>query len=229
MSGTWERTFEVAAPVERVWRAFTDPDELEVLFDRPDDAPEVDTYDGREGMQVLEVVDGKLLRWTQQRADLPERAEFTVVFESTDHGSRIHVTRSGFGEGSDADIFNEANALGWLHGLMDLIAYIETGQVVRRHYDGCVPSSTGMVYRETDAGLRVEHVEPGTFAADAGLRPGDLLVRLGGTAVFTRSDVWAINGLVPPGTDVEVDFIRDGERRSATARLSPVALRALGE
>jgi serine protease Do len=86
-----------------------------------------------------------------------------------------------------------------------------------------------MVYRQTDAGLRVERIQPGTFGADAGLQAGDLLVRLGGTAVFTRSDVWAINGLVPPGTDVEVDYIREGERRSAIARLSPVTLRALGE
>ena len=47
----------------------------------------------------------------QDRDDLPERAEFTVVFESTEHGSRIHVTRTGFGEGDDADIFNESNTL----------------------------------------------------------------------------------------------------------------------
>jgi uncharacterized protein YndB with AHSA1/START domain len=229
MSGTWERTFEIAAPLERVWSVLSDLDEQAMLFGRPEDAPDVEVHDGREGVRVLEVVDGKLLRWTQDRDDLPERAEFTVVFESTEHGSRIHVTRSGFGESDDADIFNESNALGWLHGIMDLIAYVETGQVLHRHYDGCVAASTGMVYRQTDAGLRVHRVEPDTFADGAGLQRGDLLVRLAGVSVFRRSDVWALNGSVAPGTEIEVQYVRSGELRSGTARLSPVARRALGE
>ena len=211
MSGTWERSFEIAAPVERVWAVFTDPEEQAVLFGRPDDAPEIDVHDGRDGLRVIEVVEGKFLRWAQERDDLPERAEFAVVFESTEHGSRIHVTRSGFGEGTDADIFSESNALGWLHGIMDLIAYAETGQVLHRHYDGCVAASTGMVYRQTDAGLRVERVSENTFASEAGLQPGDLLVRLAGVSVFRRSDVWAVNGLVSPGTEVEVQYVRSGE------------------
>ena len=176
-------------------------------------------------MHVLEVVDGKLLRWTQDRDDLPERAEFTVVFESTENGSRIHVTRNGFGEGDDADIFNEANALGWFHGIMDLIAYVETGQVLHRHYDGCVDACTGMVYRQTDAGLRVHRVAGDTFANEAGLQPGDLLVRLAGVSVFRRSDVWTVNGLVPPGTEIDVDYVRSGTLHTGRGHLSPVALR----
>jgi uncharacterized protein YndB with AHSA1/START domain len=229
MSGTWERTFEISAPVERVWTAFTAPDELAMLFSRPDDAPDLDVHDGREGVRVLEVVDGKLLRWAQERSDLPERAEFTVVFESTEHGSRIHVTRSGFGVGDDADIFNEANALGWFHGIMDLIAYVESGQVLHRHYDGCVAACTGMVYRETDAGVRVHRVGTGTFAAEAGLQPGDLLVRLAGVSVFRRSEVWSVNGLVPPGTEVDVQYVRSGELCTGRGRMSPIARRVLGE
>ena len=35
MSGVWKRTFEIAAPVERVWRGFTDPDELAMIYRRP--------------------------------------------------------------------------------------------------------------------------------------------------------------------------------------------------
>ena len=229
MSGTWERTFEIAAPVERVWAAFADPAQRSRLWARPDDAPVKDVHDPGEGITVLEMVDHKLLRWSQDRDDLPERAEFSVVFESTDHGSRIHVTRCGFGEGDDADIFNESNALGWLHGVMDLIAYVETGEVLHRHYDGCNAASTGIVLRQTDAGLRVHRATPGTFAAEAGLQPHDLLVRLAGVAVFRRSDVWTINGIVAPGTEVEVEYLRSGERRTGRGRLSTAAMSALGE
>jgi hypothetical protein len=212
-----------------VWRAFTDPTELATVWGRPDDAPDVQVRDPAEGVHVLEAVDGKLLRWSQERDDLPELVEFTVVFESTEHGSRIHVTRCGFGEGDDADIFNEANSLGWLHGIMDLIAYIETGNLLHRHYDGCVPAATGMMYRETDAGLRVHRVEPGTFADEAGLQSGDLLVRIAGVPVFQRGDVWTINGLVPPQTLVAVDYVRSGELHTGCGQLSDVARRALGE
>jgi uncharacterized protein YndB with AHSA1/START domain len=229
MSGTWERTFEIAAPVERVWAAFTDPAEQAALLERPENAPVVDVHDDSEGLTVLEVVDGKLLRWSQDRADLPERAEFTVVFESTANGSRIHMTRCGFGEGDDADIFNESNALGWLHGVMDLIAYVETGEMLHRHYDGCSPASTGIVVCQTDAGLRVHRATPRTFADEAGLRQGDLLVRLAGVAVFRRSDLWLINGIVAPGTEIEVEYVREGERHTGSGRLSHAAARALGE
>jgi hypothetical protein len=66
-------------------------------------------------------------------------------------------------------------------------------------------------------------------AAEAGLEPGDLLVRLAGVSVFRRSDVWAVNGLVPPGTEVDVQYVRSGELATGRGRLSPVGLRVLGE
>jgi S1-C subfamily serine protease len=77
--------------------------------------------------------------------------------------------------------------------------------------------------------LRVHRVGTSTFAADAGLKLGDLLVQLAGVSVFRRSDVWAVNGLVPPGTEVAVQYVRSGELCTGRGRLSPVARRALGE
>src|SRR5262245_17174355 len=118
MSGRWQRTFEVSVPVERVWRALTDPAERAALRQpvegaRPDPNAELVP-------EVLELEPMKRLRWAQQGGTLPERMEFTVVFEATDGGSRFTVTRCGFGEGEDADVFSESNALGWELGFMDL-------------------------------------------------------------------------------------------------------------
>ena len=70
MSGKWEKTFEIAVPVERVWEAFTNREELNVLLGPP--PGETALHEPGEGMEVLEVVPLKKIRWSQSRADLPE-------------------------------------------------------------------------------------------------------------------------------------------------------------
>ena len=225
MSRKWQRTFEVSVPVERVWRAFTE--ESRELGAAPAGA----RPDPNAGLapKLLEVQPLKLLRWEQSGGTLPDRAEFTVVFESTDRGSRFTVTRCGFGEGEDADVFAESNALGWECGFMDIVLYLETGHAVKRHYFGSFASATGVVYAERDWGLEVLQVRPGAFGAEAGLQRGDRLVRLGGVSVYTRANVWTLLEEHVPGTEVEVEFIRGRERRVARARLSSPLAGAVGE
>jgi uncharacterized protein YndB with AHSA1/START domain len=231
MSGKWQRTFEIAVPVERVWQAFTDPEELKRIYSpRPAaDGTPLDDDSPAPGTQVLEVVPLQKLRFAQDRDDLPEKAEFEIVFESTDNGSRIHVTRCGFGEGELTDIFSESNALGWGHGFMDLVLYLETGQLVKRHYYGAGRSRMGMAYADTDSGLIVRQVLDDGFAAEVGLSAGDKLVRIGGAAVYQRSDVWMINSLFEPGTELEVEYIRDAELRFGAGKLSTQEIWAVGE
>jgi uncharacterized protein YndB with AHSA1/START domain len=227
MSGKWEKTFEIAVPVERVWEAFTNPDELKLLLGPPADSP-IQREPG-EGLQVLEAVPMKKLRWSQERGDLPEKAEFSVSFESTDTGSSITVTRFGFGEGEDADIFSVSNGLGFEHGIRDMILYLETGQLVKRHYDGCTLSCLGMSYVETPGGIEVRRVGGEGVAAEAGLERGDRLVRIGRLPIYTRADVWLTNGIHEPDDEVEVEFIRGGELMRATGRAAPIAARLVGE
>lgn len=229
MSGRWQRTFEVSVPVERVWRAFTE--DAARLRSQPAGA----TPDPNAGVAplVLEVQPLKLLRWEQSGGTLPDRAEFTVVFESTDRGSRFTVTRCGFGEGEDADVFAESNALGWQAGFMDLVLLLETGvTAAKRHFFGVSKSCTGALCAERDWGLEVLKVLPGTFAERAGLARGDRLVRLAGVGLYSRANLWTLMEEHAPGTPLEVEFIRAGELRRATAPLSSFAspqLRAVGE
>jgi uncharacterized protein YndB with AHSA1/START domain len=225
MSGKWQRTFEVSVPVERLWRAFTE--EHARLFTPPEGA--APDPNGAVLPKVLEVQPLRLLRWEQDGGSLPERAEFTVVFESRDGGSCFTVTRCGFGEGEDADVFSESNALGWELGFMDLVLYLETGQVVHRHYYGAIASCTATVYARRDWGLEVLRAVPGGFGAEVGLQRGDRLVRLGGAAAYTRRDVWLLLEEHAPGTALEVEYLRGGERRRAVGRLSPLSLRTVGE
>jgi uncharacterized protein YndB with AHSA1/START domain len=226
MTGTWQRTFEVSAPVERVWRAFTE--EQADLRAQPEQANARDPNAGV-APKVLEVQPQKLLRWEMDGGTLPERFEFTVTFESTVTGSRFTVTRCGFGEGEDADVFSESNALGWELGFMDLVLYLETGQHVRRHYFGAAKSATGVTFATRDWGLEVLAVQPGSFGAEAGLTRGDRLVSMGRVPIFARSDVWLLLEEHAPGAKLDVEYIRGRDLRHGSGSLSPFFPRAVGE
>jgi hypothetical protein len=225
MSGKWQRTFEVSVPVERAWRAFTE--EQAELNRQPDGAERDPNADL--APKVLERQPLRLLRWEQGGGTLPERCEFTVTFESTDRGSRFTVTRCGFGEGEDADVFSESNALGWEMGFMDLALYLETGQAVRRHYFGVFKSGTGVTFATRDWGLEVLAVRPGSFGAEAGLTRGDRLVRMGGVPIFSRGDLWLLLEEHSAGTKLDVEYVRGRDLRHGAGRLSPFSARAVGE
>ena len=221
MSGKWQRTFEVSVPIERVWEAFTRRRRASPPGARQDPNERVEP-------QVLENQPMKLLRWSAEGGTLPERSEFTVVFESTETGSRFTVTRCGFGEGEDADVFSESHSLGWQQGFMDLVFELETGVAVNRHYYGAYDTCTGVMYAQRDWGLEVLKVLPGTFGTEAGLARGDRLVRLAGGAVFSRSDVWTLLEAHSPGDTVSVEFVRGGALQRASGRLSSQRVAGMG-
>jgi uncharacterized protein YndB with AHSA1/START domain len=215
MSGKWERKFDFTVSVERVWRALTDPDESLLLF--------------HEQPEFLEKDPGKKLSWSQDVDHLPDRGEFTVVFESLDNGSRITVTRFSFGEGDDADIFAQSQEDGWQRGFMDLVLYLETGVSTKRIVPEGGGSRTGMGFMARHAGIQILTVTPGSFGEEAGLTRGDWVSRIGGTPIYSRADVWMINQVHSPGTELEVEFVRNGELLTRKAKLSDRSASAWGE
>jgi S1-C subfamily serine protease len=62
-------------------------------------------------------------------------------------------------------------------------------------------------------------VLPGTGAARAGLREGDVIVRLAGTSVAGLEDLRAVIRARQPGDTVSVLYLRDGEPYSTSATL----------
>jgi uncharacterized protein YndB with AHSA1/START domain len=227
MSGSYRCSFQVAVPVERLWQAFTDPGERARLFAPPEHAN--GPAGPHQSQKVLEVQPMELLKWSQEGEGLADRAEFTVLFEATDAGSRFTVIRDSFGEGEEADVFAESNGLGWSHGFRDLALYLETGQIVKRHDYGVSKSCTAMVYAERDWGVEVRRVGPGGFAAEAGLQPGDRLVRIGEVPIYTREDIWLLVTEHEAGREFSVEFIRDGQVLSGKGRLSALEMRMVGE
>lgn len=70
-------------------------------------------------------------------------------------------------------------------------------------------------------GLRLSSVLPGTGAARAGLREGDVIVRLGGISVAGLEDLQAVIRARQPGDTVSVLYLRNGEPHTTSATLGP--------
>lgn len=232
MSRKFETTFSVAVPVARAWEAFTEPDELSVwthgmdLFEaRPGGRVryELEGYPTVEGT-VEEVEENRRLRWTEGPGILPGTTEITVVFEAIEGGTRITLTHAGFGEGEDWLGELDGHAHGWGQILADLALYLETGVRLKRAFTQ--RSRIGVAWDRVPAGLRVLEVVGGTFAEEAGVLPGDLLVEIGGAGVFDVSDLWLVGRLYDPGAELEAAYVRDGRLLRGRGRLTPTGLQA---
>jgi S1-C subfamily serine protease len=73
----------------------------------------------------------------------------------------------------------------------------------------------------TDSGLLVKVVRAGSVAAAAGLRIDDVLVGVNGKPLAEGKEVETLRTVldgVKPGTDVPIDVIRDGARRTLQGR-----------
>ena len=69
-------------------------------------------------------------------------------------------------------------------------------------------------------GAVVTQVEPGSAAERAGVRPGDVIVRVDGRDIEGSADLRARIGVIRSGEEIDVTLLRDGERRQVRARLS---------
>jgi hypothetical protein len=219
----WTKTFSLAFPPAAVWDAY-------LAMEETGASPEVGasfTLNDAAGsvIDITDVEPGARLAWTETKADA--KAEMTVVFEADGGGTRLTVTRYGFGEGLDFDVLRESHCLGWTEGIADLALLLRTGVSMRRHLQD--RSATGVVWVETPHGIEVGRVGDDSLGADAGLRPGDVLLSIDGAAVYGRSDLWFLARLYVPGREVEVAYVRDGEVRTSTGRLRPTTAAVTGE
>ena len=70
------------------------------------------------------------------------------------------------------------------------------------------------------AGAIVDKVMPGTPAADAGLKTGDVITKLNGKDIAEASDLTLQVGMLKPGATVELTYIRGGSEKTAEATLA---------
>ena len=82
-------------------------------------------------------------------------------------------------------------------------------------YFGAIPDFA----ERSEPGVLLTGVRSGSPAEHAGLAGGDILLRLGGTAIMNLEDLAFALRSHRPGDEVEVEWARGSERRAAKARL----------
>ena len=131
------RELVVEAPLERVWRAITEADQLVRWFPdkvaevdlRPGGAIRIEWHDGEfddGAVQVVEEPSRFAFRWHGAGFDSPETlVEFTL--EAVEGGTRVVVVESGFSkvrEEKRSSAWRD-NDGGWAKELSELKAYLE--------------------------------------------------------------------------------------------------------
>jgi serine protease DegQ len=71
-----------------------------------------------------------------------------------------------------------------------------------------------------DEGVSVDEVPPGTPAAEAGVKPGDVIVSLNGKPIRTQEDLIGELNRHQPGDEVTLGIVRDGKRRQLDVTLA---------
>ena len=105
-------------------------------------------------------------------------------------------------------------------------AALEHGGSIARGYLGVEiqPVSQGIAENlglKSAAGALVDKVMPGTPAAEAGLKTGDVITKLNGKDIAEASDLTLQVGMLKPGEKVQLTFMRDGAEKTADATLAP--------
>lgn len=100
---------------------------------------------------------------------------------------------------------------------------VEHGEVQRGHLGVYVQDVTQQLKEALDLesvdGALISKVAENSPAASAGLKDGDVVVALDGKPVTTSSDLRNRIGLMRPEKEVEITYIRDGERHSTMVAL----------
>jgi len=81
---------------------------------------------------------------------------------------------------------------------------------------------------EAGAGVLVSEVAEGSAAEDAGLRPGDVIVRMANRKIESAQDFHNAEGGLALGESLQVEFLREGKtyEKAATIRAVPVIIGA---
>lgn len=209
----WERTFELSAPPMRVWDAFTGDEDAEFTVFRRKDAY---LSRGAVRIEVGEEVPGTLLEWSEIEGE--NRWEMSATFTETETGTSVTIVRSGFGESDDWLHHGAGRWLGWQCVMADLEVFYRTGKVLGRFY--ATPfMAVGVHGFEDGGGLRVRGVVPDSFAAQAGIEEGDIIVSLGGAPVYGLAELWSLPRVLHG--DTEVTYLRGADILTRRGVLTP--------
>jgi serine protease DegQ len=103
---------------------------------------------------------------------------------------------------------------------------IEHGEVRRGRLgiriQDLTPALAGAMDLELRGGAVIAEIEPGSPAAQAGFRPGDVIVGVNDQPILDAGDLRNLVGIMPAGTGLDVVLYRAGRERSVNVRIGKV-------
>ena len=112
-----------------------------------------------------------------------------------------------------------------------LAQLIESGEVRRGMLGIGISNVTALMAEalgmESTRGVLVESVREDSGAEEAGLQVDDVVLAVDGEPVGNVTELKSRIGATPPGTEVEVEFLRDGKRKTVSVELGEVTQAAL--
>src|SRR5207302_4692540 len=100
---------------------------------------------------------------------------------------------------------------------------IKTGKVTRGYLGATIGPVTPELAQEfkvpDTAGALVQDVSPGSPAAKAGLKAGDVVRKFNGRKVEDSAELLAMVASSPPGTPVTLEILRNGQPQTVTVTL----------
>lgn len=158
--------------------------------------------------------------------DEPQPSRVHISLHQEGEVTRVNLTHSGLGSGSEWETSLKEIERGWKSGLKNLVAVLEDGgdlRIIRRPMIGILfgeytpdPEHPG----PDEAGLRIEGVLDGMGAQLAGLQRGDIITEIEDKPVRNIPSVLNVMQHRQAGDQVSVSFFRDGQRRKLAMTLS---------
>ena len=106
-----------------------------------------------------------------------------------------------------------------------VIAALKEGGSVARGYLGVqiqpvTPELADSLGLKEPKGALIAETQPGTPAADAGLKPGDTIIAVNGESMATPRDVTRHVSQIKPGESAKITYLRAGKEQIATIKLA---------
>jgi serine protease Do len=103
-----------------------------------------------------------------------------------------------------------------------IVERLKVGQAIERGYLGVSIQQLSEDLAESlgipkDRGEFVQSVLPGQAAAEAGIRPGDVVLRVDGKDVTPKQTLSYLVANIDPGKRIPIELVRDGRRMTVTA------------
>lgn len=175
---------------------------------------------------------GERISFTWQGKGEPAPTRVRVALRPDDEGTVVELVHKGIGGGKKWAGAAAAIQRGWETGLENLRSVLETGhdlRFTRRPMLGILPDAltseaATRLGVPTDKGILLGGVVEGMGAAAAGLRQGDVIVRIGKGKTRDGAGLQAALQGHRAGDEVEVVYYRGAEKAKATMTLSARAL-----